>query len=212
VTQIRQYKSGKFYRDDFRGELSWNGNEHNVLLRGEGMGKDGYLQFADVAMATGADDIKDNRGMAIADFDNDGDCDIVANTNPGDCGKSSVPPLLLRNDIGHQRNWLAIKLTGTKSNRDAVGAEVTVRCADATGKVTQLLRHVSAGEGYASQNSDRLYFGLGDFTRAETISVAWPSGAMHTFREVNANQFLHVREDGDIHGSPGTNAWQLSRK
>lgn len=212
VTQIRQYKSGKFYRDEFRGNLSWNGNEHNVLLRGEVADSDGHPQFADVAMAMGADDVKDARGMAIADFDNDGDYDIVINTNPGDCGKRSVPPVLLRNDIGQNRNWLAVKLTGTHSNRDAIGAQVTVRCVSNAGDVVQMLRHVSAGGGYASQNSDRLYFGLRDFSQVTSLTVVWPSGQSHTFRNVGINQFLHIDENGEIHDFLGTTTWQLTQK
>lgn len=197
MTQIRQYKSGKFYRDEFRGNLSWNGNEHNVLLRGRGKDADGNLQFADVAMATGADDIKDARGMAIADFDNDGDYDIVVNTNPGDCGKKSVPPVLLRNDIGQKRNWLAIKLTGVKSNRDAIGAQVTVQCQKDSGEVVTMLRHVTAGGGYASQNSDRIYFGLSTYSNVRSMKIVWPSGKTQTFENVATNQFLRINENDD---------------
>ena len=198
VSQIRQYKSGKFYRDEFRGDLSWNGNERNVLLRGEGVGPDGHLRFADVAMAVGADDIKDARGMAIADFDCDGDYDIVVNTNPGDCGRTSVQPVLLRNDIGEKRSWLAVQLKGTVSNRDAIGAEVRVTCEDHTGEVITLLRHVQAGGGYASQNSDRLYFGLGRCEQVNSLSVRWPSGKTHEFSNVAAKQFVHISEHGQM--------------
>ncbi|HET9713344.1 MAG TPA: hypothetical protein VFP64_15735, partial [Pyrinomonadaceae bacterium] len=63
VAHIKDYKTGKFYRDDFRGNISWNGYEHNVLLRNEGTAPNGTLQFTDVAMATGADDIRDSRGI-----------------------------------------------------------------------------------------------------------------------------------------------------
>jgi hypothetical protein len=120
--------------------------------------------------------------------------------------------VLLRNDIGQKRNWLAVKLEGITSNRDAIGAEVTIRCLNDTGKITRLMRHVSAGGGYASQNSDRLYFGLGNFTRIESMTVAWPSGETRTFRDMNANQLLHIRENGDVKSYPGTNPWQLTRK
>ncbi len=212
MTQLRQYKSGKFYRDEFRGNLSWNGNEHNVLLRGSGTGSDGNLQFADVGMAMGADDVKDARGMAIADFDNDGDYDIVVNTNPGDCGKKSVPPVLLRNDVGQNRDWLAIKLTGTESNRDAIGAQVTISCVNESGKVVQMLRHVTAGGGYASQNSDRIYFGLGNNARIESVSVSWPSGKKEVYRNVATNQFLKISESGEVQGILGAATWQLTQQ
>jgi hypothetical protein len=212
VTQIRQYKSGKFYRDEFRGNLSWNGNEHNVLLRGEGLDSDGLPTFSDVAMALGADDVKDARGMAIADFDNDGDYDLIVNTNPGDCGKASVPPVLLRNEVGHKRHWLAVKLTGTISTRDAVGAQVFVTCARESGKPLHMLRHVTAGGGYASQNSDRLYFGLGELSQVDSLTVVWPSGQIHTFRDVGTNRCLHIREDGSIQNLTEATTWKLTQK
>ncbi|HUG70841.1 MAG TPA: CRTAC1 family protein [Pirellulaceae bacterium] len=199
VAQIRRYKSGQFYRDEFRiaNGGNWNGYENNVLFRGEGLDENKNPMFADVGMAVGADDIKDARGMAVADFDNDGDLDIVVNTNPGDVGKPSVPPVLLRNDLGQNRNWLAVELSGTISNHDAVGAEVVIEGRSSTGSNVKLMRHVSAGGGYASQNSDRLYFGLGDVSM-QSLAVRWPSGKKHTFTELKANQLLRISEDGEI--------------
>lgn len=148
-------------------------------------------------MAMGADDIKDARGMAVADFDNDGDLDIVVNTNPGDVGKPSVPPVLLRNDLGQNRNWLCVELKGTISNHDAVGAEVIIAGRRSDGSKITLMRHVTAGGGYASQNSDRLYFGLGDVS-IESLTVRWPSGRKHNFAELAAKQLLRISEDGAI--------------
>jgi hypothetical protein len=212
VTQIRQYKAGNFYRDEFRGNLSWNGNEHNVLLRNEGRDRDGTLKFADVAMAMGADDVKDARGMAIADFDNDGDYDVVINTNPGDCGQSAVPPVLLRNDLGQQRHWLAVKLWGSTCNCDAVGAQVTLRYTNNNGQPVQMLRQVSAGGGYASQNSDRLYFGLNDASDAESLTVVWPSGKQQTFYGISADRLLEIEEEGGVRELPETTPWQLTQR
>jgi len=168
-----------------------------VLLRGEGLDGNHNPKFADVAMAMGADDIKDARGMAVADFDNDGDLDIVVNTNPGDVGKPSMPPVLLRNDLGQKRNWLAVELSGTVSNHDAVGAEVVIEGRNAAGSAVTLMRQVSAGGGYASQNSDRLYFGLGD-VGVESLTVRWPSGKKHNFGPLTPNQLLRISEDGVI--------------
>jgi len=207
VAHIKEYKTGKFYQDDFRGDISWNGYEHNVLLRNEGMvpvegedkGKRETLRFTDVAMAVGADDMKDGRGMAVADFDNDGALDIVINDNPGDSGiVARARPALLRNNIGSRRNWLAVELTGTKSNRDAVGAMVTIE----TGGAKQL-RLVSAGSGFASQNSERLYFGLNDKTQADGLTVRWPSGRIEDFKTIGgqpikAGQVIRVTEGRSI--------------
>jgi enediyne biosynthesis protein E4 len=195
VAHIKEYKTGKFYQDEFRGDISWNGYEHNVLLRNEGKDANGTLRFTDVAMATGADDIKDGRGMAIADFDNDGALDIVINNNPGDSGDASkARPTLLHNNIGAKRNWLAVELEGTRSNRDAVGATVTIE----TGGEKQL-RLVSAGSGFASQNTGRLYFGLGDKTQVDVLTVRWPTGLLERFEKVGdktigARQLLRIKE------------------
>jgi len=188
VAHIKDYKSGKFYQDEFRGDISWNGYEHKVLLRNEGKDANGTLQFTDIAMALGADDIKDVRGMAIADFDNDGALDIIMNSNPGDSGDAAkARPALLRNNIGARRNWLAVELTGTQSNRDAVGAMVTIETAGA-----KQLRLVSAGSGFASQNSERLYFGLNDKTQIDALTVRWPSGRVETFKAIG-NQPIEAR-------------------
>jgi enediyne biosynthesis protein E4 len=177
VAHIKDYKTGKFYRDEFRGDISWNGYEHKVLLRNEGAASDGTLQFTDVAMATGSDDIRDGRGVAVADFDNDGDLDVVINNNPGDSGRpEQARATVLRNNVGQRRAWLAVELQGTQSNRDAVGALVTV---EAGGE--KFTRLVSAGSSFASQQSARLYFGLGDRTQVDAVTVRWPDGRVEKF-------------------------------
>lgn len=182
VAHIKDYKTGKFYSSEFRGNISWNGYEHNNLLRNEGPAADGTLQFTDVAMATGSDEIRDSRGLATADFDNDGDLDIVLNNNPGDSGRAEqARATLLRNNVGERRNWLAIELTGTKSNKDAVGALVTV---ESNGE--KFVRLVGAGSGFASQHSSRLYFGLGEKTRVDAVTVRWPNGRLEKFEHIAA--------------------------
>jgi len=162
-----------------------------VLLRNDGRDASGMLRFTDVAMAVGADDIKDGRGMATADFDNDGDLDIVINSNPGDSGDPTKSrATLLRNNVGATRNWLAVELRGGAgahdgdtiakwSNRDAVGAQVTLE----TGADKQL-RLVTAGSGFASQHSARLYFGLGERDHADALVVRWPSGRVERFEQI----------------------------
>lgn len=199
VAHIKDYKAGKFYQDEFRGDISWNGYEHKVLLRNEGKDANGTLQFTDIAMALGADDIKDVRGMAVADFDNDGALDIIMNSNPGDSGDASkARPALLRNNVGARRNWLAVELTGRESNRDAAGAMVTIE----TGGTKQL-RLVSAGSGFASQNSERLYFGLNDRSTVDALTVRWPSGRVERFETaanlpIAAQHLIRITEGGQI--------------
>jgi hypothetical protein len=203
VAHIKEYKTGKFYLDEFRGDISWNGYEHNVLLRNEGPDADAMPQFTDVAMATGADDVKDGRGMAIADFDNDGGLDIIINNNPGDNGDPArALPTLLHNNVAAHHNWLAVELEGRRSNRDAVGAQVTIQ----TGRESQL-RLVSAGSGFASQNSARLYFGLGEKTRVDALIVRWPSGVVEKFENIGAKPILagrvvRIREEKGIEELP----------
>lgn len=199
VAHIKEYKTGKFYRDEFRGDISWNGYEHNVLLRNEGKDASGTLRFTDTAMATGADDVKDGRGMAIADFDNDGGLDIVINNNPGDNGDvTKARPTLLHNNVGARRSWLAVELEGTRGNRDAVGAMVTI---EAGGQ--KQLRLVSAGSGFASQNSARLYFGLNDQTHIDELTVRWPGGQVERFEKIGdkligAHQLVRIKEGAGI--------------
>jgi hypothetical protein len=172
------------------------------------------LRFTDVAMALGADDIKDGRGMATADFDNDGDLDIAINSNPGDSGRAELSrATLLRNNVGATRNWLAVELRGgagahdgdTKgkwSNRDAVGATVTLE----TGADKQL-RLVTAGSGFASQHSSRLYFGLGERDHADALVVRWPSGRVERFEKIGgqpigARRLVRVTEGGGAEALP----------
>ncbi len=162
-----------------------------MLLRNDGRDPSGVLRFTDVAMAVGADDIKDGRGMATIDFDNDGDLDIVINSNPGDSGRAELSrATLLRNNVGAKRNWLAVELrggagthdgdaTGKWSNRDAVGARVTVESGG-----DKQLRLVTAGSGFASQHSARLYFGLGERDHADALVVRWPSGRVERFERI----------------------------
>ncbi len=141
-------------------------------------------------MALGADDGRDARGVAVADYDNDGDLDIAVNHNPGDNDfVERRNATLLRNQIGQRHGWLAIELRGTSSNRDAVGAVVTV----ATGGERQL-RQVTAGSSYASQHGQRLYFGLGEGELAETVTISWPSGLEESFDDIAARQLLRVVE------------------
>lgn len=194
VAHIKQYKEGIFYSDEFRGDISWNGYERNVLLRNEGQDEHGALRFADVAMAVGADDEKDGRGMAVSDFDNDGDLDIVINNNPGDSGiEERARATLLRNNVGERRNWVAVEVRGTKSNRDAIGTVVTAQLG-----ADKQMRMVTAGSSYASQHSARLYFGLGDKTQVDSLTVRWPSGLVETFGSVKAKQLVRITEGAGV--------------
>ncbi|MCH9651606.1 MAG: CRTAC1 family protein [Deltaproteobacteria bacterium] len=190
VAHIKEYKTGRFFSDDYRGDMSWNGYENNVLLRNDGCDADGVPQFTDVAMALGADDDRDARGMAIADFDRDGDLDIVINHNPGDNDDlDRRGPTLLRNDLGNSRPWFTVDLVGTESNRDGVGAMVTL---EATGH--RQLRLATAGSGYASQSSSRLHFGLDAAEVVESLTVRWPSGKEEIYGPFEGRRSVRLTE------------------
>src|ERR1043166_943014 len=130
------------------------------------------------------------RGAAYADFDNDGDLDLLVTANNG-------PARLYRNDNANQNDVLRVKLVGTRSNRDAIGARVAVTGANGF-RVWNMVR---TGSSYASQNELTLPFGLGrpDGTdRAFTVEVVWPSGERMSLPQVKANQSLVIQEGQGI--------------
>jgi hypothetical protein len=121
------------------------------------------------------------RGAAYADFDHDGDLDVLISTNNG-------PAVLLRNDGGDRNHWLSVRLAGTKSNRDGIGA--VVRVESAGGKQWNMVR---SGSSYCSQSDLALTFGLGADASAN-VEVVWPSGAKQQFKNVGANERVLVDE------------------
>jgi enediyne biosynthesis protein E4 len=125
------------------------------------------------------------RGMAIGDLDNDGRLDAVITTNDG-------PLYVLRNETSTANHWLMLNLIGHKSNRDAIGAEVTVT----TQQGKQLATVTTAGS-YLSSSDKRVHFGLGADTVA-TIEIRWPSGVPQTIKNVRADQILRIEEPRSI--------------
>ena len=122
------------------------------------------------------------RGAAYADFDHDGDLDVLISTNNG-------PAVLLRNDGGNRNHWLSVRLAGVKSNRDGIGA--VVRVESAGGKQWNMVR---SGSSYCSQSDLALTFGLGADASAN-VEVAWPSGIKQQFQGVAANERVRIDEN-----------------
>ena len=99
------------------------------------------------------------------------------------------PPVLLRNDGGNKNHWLGIRLVGTKSNHDGIGAKVTLTAAGRRRTKQRL-----GGTSYASASDPRLLFGLGASARIDEVEVRWPSGQVSTLKNVSANQYLTIKE------------------
>jgi hypothetical protein len=123
-----------------------------------------------------------SRGLAIGDLDNDGRLDAVVTTNDG-------PIHILHNETQTQNHWILLKLVGHKSNRDAIGAEVTVVTASGLQSAT-----VSTAGSYLSASDKRVHFGLGRDNVAQRIEIRWPSGIRQTLKNVSADQILQIEE------------------
>ena len=129
------------------------------------------------------------RGAAYLDYDNDGDLDLLITANNG-------PARLLRNENGNQNDLLRVKLVGTRSNREGIGAKVTLT----TSAGARLLRMVKTGSSYASQSELPLTFGLGKPEAGKTVSIEiiWPSGQKDSLSKISADQFITVKEGSGI--------------
>lgn len=157
------------------------------LFRNTGDGK-----FKEVGPTLGTDFYSPRvaRGAAYADFDNDGDLDVLMMTNGG-------PAKLFRNDGGVNQS-LRIKLQGTKSNRDGIGAVVRINAGGE--KQWQMLR---SGSSYLSQSELVLTFGLGQHSKVDSIEVQWPSGQVDRIQSVPGGQTITVREGRGVTGGKG---------
>jgi hypothetical protein len=149
----------------------------NVLFQNIGNGS-----FSDITGVIGGGAF-DGRGVAFADFDNDGDLDLVVTADAGE------PNRLWRNDSVTGHHWLGVHLRGTRSNRSAIGARVVVTTVDGS-----IVQEVSGGAGRGSQNSLPLEFGLGTATVVEAITIRWPSGTVQTLRNVSADRYIELTE------------------
>jgi len=153
--------------------------EPKLLYRNLGNGR-----FEDVSARSGEAILAENvaRGCAFGDFDNDGDVDIIVNNLDG-------PPTLLRNDGGNGNRSIQVKCVGTRSNRSAIGARVTVTVGE-----HRQVAEVMSGSSYYSQSDFRLHFGLGDAETVDVVEIAWPAGTTETFRSLPANHMFLIQE------------------
>lgn len=153
--------------------------------------------FLDISGQSGSGILEPHcsRGSALGDIDNDGSLEIfVINKDE--------PPSLLKN-FGEKKNWIMFKTVGKQSNRDGIGARVTVYANN-----LKMIDDVRSGNGYISHSDMRLHFGLGNATKVDRVEVSWPSGRKDTFENLKANQIVVLEEGkgraGGGKGDPAT--------
>lgn len=169
--------------------MSFSGKERNHFFLSRG-----GAGFTDYSFVAGLDAAEDGRTFAYADLDHDGDLDIVL--------VSRNAPLLqvFRNDLAGENRFLGIEVFGdsVRSNRNAIGARVTVHCGERT-----ITRAVDGGSGFATRNASALTIGLGTCEKPDDLTVQWPSGKTRLFQSATAGRYYEVAEDGPLRELPG---------
>jgi thiol-disulfide isomerase/thioredoxin len=164
-------------------QLDIHYKDRAILYRNLGNGK-----FEDISESAGPGILErhSSRGAAFGDYDNDGRVEVLINNQ-------NEPPSLLKQTVANANHWVLLKLTGTRSNRSAIGAKVRL----AAGGRTQL-DEVRSGGSYLSQNDLRLHFGLGSATKIDRIEIAWPSGLHQVEHDVPVDRIVSLAEPSNV--------------
>jgi hypothetical protein len=170
-----------------------NGDPHHLYLEESVLARwDGKSRFLDMARQSG--DFFGHkyvgRGAAFADFDNDGDLDLLMNT-------INASPCLLRNDGGNRQHWLKVVPVRADSGVVTLGATVTVKANGLT-----MIQPTIGVNGYLTSSDPRPHFGLGQADHAESVEIAWPDGRRQVLAGVKANQMLKIKQ-GEANGAKG---------
>ncbi|MEO8735273.1 MAG: CRTAC1 family protein, partial [Edaphobacter sp.] len=175
--------NGHVYPEVDSGHLGAAYREPRVLYRNLGDGK-----FKDISKDSGPGitQPESSRGLAVGDLWNDGRLEAVVNNVSG-------LPMLLVNMAKNDNHWLSLRLIGTKSNRDAIGARVIVT-GSIDGAPRRWVDEVRSGSSYSSNSDIRLHFGLGQRTSVQSIEVFWPSGLDEIFPGTAADQLIVLKE------------------
>ena len=161
-----------------RSDRTWNGYERNVFYRNN---QDGT--FCDISGVSGLDFLDDSRSFALADLDQDGRLEVILKN------RNAPQVRILHNVMNELGDSISFRLQGTRSNRDAIGAAVTVQ----TGKLRQT-KYLQCGSGFLSQHTKELFFGLGKSQGPVSATIRWPSGLIQTFAPLPANHRVTLEE------------------
>src|SRR5437016_5185690 len=182
ATPLLKYEQGwNAINELIRSDNSWSGRERNVFYLNNHDGT-----FSEVSGTVGLDFLEDGRSFALADLDQDGRLEVVLKNR-------NAPQLrILRNAMKDLGNSIAFRLRGRKSNRDAIGAAITVEA-----EAHRQTKSLQAGSGFLSQHSKELFFGVGTFEGTVRGSIRWPSGLIQAFEHLPVNHRIEVQEGSD---------------
>jgi Flp pilus assembly protein TadD/peroxiredoxin len=161
-----------------RSDSTWSGYERNVMFANL---RDG--SFAEVSGAVGLDFLEDSRSFVLADLDHDGRLEVVLKNRNAPQGR------ILRNAMSELGQSIAFRLRGHQSNRDAIGAAITVEAGDLT-----QTKYLQAGSGFLAQHSKEVFFGLGKSEGSIRATVRWPNGLTQHFEALPADHRIDIEE------------------
>jgi hypothetical protein len=171
--------NGHVYPEVDRQKLGSSYEEPRILYHNDGSGK--FDDISDNA-GSGITTPHAGRGLAVADLWNDGRISaVISNMN--------APPSLLVNQVRSANHWIGIRTIGTKSNRDGIGARISVKAGPRT-----LVDEVRSGSSYNSNHDMRVHFGLGSIAKVDWVNVRWPSGLTERYEDVASDKINMLKE------------------